>query len=148
MKTYLLYLLTATCLFFAPMTGLMVAVGTAIVLDTFFGIYRSVKVKGWKFVTSRRLSEIVSKMLLYQMCIICLYVIDFFILTEFFQHWFSISFFATKICAILLIFIEGVSIKENFEKATGLDVWSLIKKALGRAHEIKDSIMDFKETEK
>ena len=25
MKTYLLYLLTATCLFFAPMTGLMIA---------------------------------------------------------------------------------------------------------------------------
>ena len=148
MKTYLLYILTATCLFFAPMTGLMVAVGAAIALDTFFGIYRSVKVKGWKFVTSRRLSEIVSKMLLYQMCIICLYVIDFFILTEFFQHWFSVSFFATKICAILLIFIECVSIKENFEKATGLDVWSLIKKALGRANEIKDSVMDFKETKK
>ena len=148
MKTYLLYLLTATCLFFAPITGLMVAVGAAIALDTVFGIYRSVKVKGWKFVTSRRLSEIISKMLLYQMCIICLYVIDFFILTEFFQHWFSVSFFATKICAILLIFIEGVSIKENFEKATGLDVWKLIKKALGRAHEIKDSVMDFKETEK
>lgn len=144
MKSYLLYLLTATCLFFAPITGLMVAVGAAIVLDTFFGIYRSVKVKGWKYVTSRRLSEIISKMLLYQMCIICLYVIDFFILSEFFQSWFSISFFATKICAILLIFIESVSIKENFEKATGLDVWVLIKKALGRAHEIKESITDFK----
>ncbi len=145
MKAYLLYIFTATCLFFAPITGLMLAVGAAIVLDTVFGIYRSVKVKGWKFITSRRLSEIISKMLLYEMCIICLYVIDFFILTEFFQHWFSISFFATKICAILLIFIESVSIKENFEKATGHDVWALIKKALGRANEIKDSITDLKD---
>lgn len=144
MKTYLLYLFTATCLFFAPITGLMAAVGAAIVLDTFFGIYRSVKCKGWKFVTSRRLSEIISKMLLYQMCVICLYVIDFFILSEFFQSWFSVSFFATKMCAILLIFIESVSIKENFEKATGLDVWALIKKALSRANEIKDSITDVK----
>jgi hypothetical protein len=123
----------------------MIAVGAAIVLDTFFGIYRSVKCKGWKFITSRRLSEIISKMLLYQMCIICLYVIDFFILSEFFQNWFSVSFFATKMCAILLIFIEGVSIKENFEKATGLDVWALLKKALGRANEIKDSITDLKD---
>lgn len=144
MKTYLIYIFTATCLFFAPITGLMLAVGAAIVLDTVFGIYRSVKVKGWKFITSRRLSEIISKMLLYQLCIICLYVIDFFILTEFFQHWFSISFFATKICAILLIFIESVSIKENFEKATGHDVWGLIKKVLGRANEIKDSVTDLK----
>ena len=125
----------------------MVAVGAAIALDTVFGIYRSVRVKGWKFVTSRRLSEIISKMLLYQMCIICLYVIDFFILSEFFQHWFSVSFFATKMCAILLIFIESVSIKENFEKATGLDVWTLVKKFLGRANEIKDSITDFKKVE-
>lgn len=145
MKTTLIYFFTAICLFFAPITGLMLAVGAAIVLDTIFGIYRSVKCKGWKFVTSRRLSEIISKMLLYQLCIICLYVIDFFILSEFFQHWFSVSFFATKVCAILLIFIEGISVKENFEKATGLDVWALIKKALGRANEIKDSITDLKQ---
>jgi hypothetical protein len=147
MKTYLIYIFTATCLFFAPITGLMIAVGAAIALDTIFGIYRSVKVKGWHFVTSRRLSEIISKMLLYQFCIVFLYVIDFFILSEFFQKWFSVSFFATKMCAILLIFIEAVSVKENFEKATGLDVWALIKKALGRANEIKDSVTDFKKVE-
>ncbi|NRT11533.1 phage holin family protein [Flavobacterium sp. 14A] len=147
MKTTIIYLLTATFLFFAPITGLMLAVGAAIVLDTGFGIYRSIRVRGWKYVTSRRLSEIVSKMLLYQMCIICLYVIDFFILTEFFQFWFSISFFCTKIGAILLIFIESVSIKENFEKATGRDVWALLKKAVSRANEIKESVTDFKKTD-
>lgn len=147
MKTFLLYLLTATCLFFSPIVGLLIAVGAAIVLDTAFGIYRSVKVKGWKFVTSRRLSEIISKMLLYEMCIICLYVIDFFALSEFFQKWFSVSFFATKVCAIVLIFIEGVSIKENYEKATGRDIWVLIKKALSRVNEIKDSITDFKKVD-
>ena len=147
MKTFLLYLLTATCLFFSPILGLLIAVGAAIGLDTIFGIYRSVKVKGWKFVTSRRLSEIISKMLLYEMCIVFLYIIDFFVLSEFTQKWFSVSFFCTKVCAIILIFIEGVSIKENFEKATGLDVWELIKKALGRASEIKDSIIDLKKSE-
>jgi hypothetical protein len=147
MKTFLLYLLTATCLFFTPIVGLLIAVGAAIALDTVFGIYRSVKVRGWKFVTSRRLSEIISKMLLYELCIVFLYVIDFFVLSEFCQSWFSVSFFATKLCAIVLIFIEGVSIKENFEKATGKDVWALIKKALGRASEIKDSITDLKKTD-
>jgi len=147
MKTFLLYLLTATCLFFTPIVGLLIAVGAAIALDTVFGIYRSVKVRGWKFVTSRRLSEIISKMLLYEFCIVFLYVIDFFVLSEFCQHWFSVSFFATKVCAIILIFIEGVSIKENYEKATGKDVWALIKKALGRASEIKDSITDLKKTD-
>lgn len=144
MKALFIYIISAACLFFAPIRGLLIAVGVAIILDTFFGIYRSVKVKGWKYVTSRRLSEIISKMLLYELSIICLYVIDFFVLTEFFQLWFSVSFFATKIGALLLIFIEGVSIKENFEKATGYDIWKMLKKALGRAHEIKDSIVDIK----
>ena len=120
----------------------MIAVGMAIILDTFFGIYRSVKVKGWVFITSRRLSEIVSKMLLYEMSIICLYVMDFYFLSDINFKLFSIEFMSTKMCAIVLIFIEGVSIKENFEKATGYDIWELLKKALGRAKEVKDSVTD------
>lgn len=142
MKTYISYFFGAIGLFLAPIQGLMIAVGMAIVLDTFFGIYRSIKVKGWKFITSRRLSEIVSKMLLYELCMICLYTIDFFLLSEISNKFFSVEFMATKMCAILLIFIEGVSIKENFEMATGYDVWALIKKALGRAKEVKDSVTD------
>jgi len=142
MKQHLLYFLASIFLFLAPMQGLMIAVGMAIILDTFFGIYRAVKVKGWIFITSRRLSEIISKMLLYQVCIICLYVMDFFFLSDLTFKLFSIEFMSTKTCAIVLIFIEMVSIKENFEKATGLDVWALLKKALGRAKDLKDSIKD------
>jgi hypothetical protein len=145
MKAFILYFFASVCIFLAPIQGLMIAVGFAIILDTFFGIYRSVKVKGWKFITSRRLSEIVSKMLLYELCMICLYVIDFFLLSEISNKFFSIEFMATKITAMLLIFIESVSIKENFEKATGLDVWALLKSALGRAKEVKDSINDIVE---
>ncbi len=145
MKTYLFYLFTSVCVFLAPIQGLMLAVFFAILLDTAFGIYRSVKVRGWKFVTSRKLSEIVSKMLLYQLCIISLYVIDLHLLSEISLKFFSVAFMATKITAMLLIFIETVSIKENFEKATGLDVWALLKKALGRAKQVKDSITDIVE---
>jgi len=142
MKQALIYFLTSIFLFIAPIQGLMIAVGMAIFLDTFFGIYRSVKVKGWIFVTSRRLSEIISKMLLYELCIICLYVMDVFFLSQITFKLFSIEFMSTKMCAIILIFIEGVSIKENFEKATGYDVWALLKKAMGRAKEMKDSVTD------
>lgn len=142
MKTYILYLFASICIFLAPIHGLMIAVGFAIILDTFFGIYRSIKVRGWRFITSRRLSEIISKMLLYELCMICTYVIDFFLLSEISRHFFSVEFMATKVVAMLLIFIETVSIKENFEKATGHDIWALLKKAFGRAKEVKDSITD------
>jgi hypothetical protein len=142
MKTFFTYFFASICIFLAPIQGLLIAVGCAIVLDTFFGIYRSVKVRGWQFITSRRLSEIISKMLLYQLCIICIYAIDFHLLSEISNHFLSVKLMGTKITAMLLIFIETVSIKENFEKATGLDVWQLLKKALGRAKEVKDSIND------
>lgn len=145
MKTFFLYLFSSICLFLVPIQGLLIAVGCAIVLDTFFGIYRSVKVKGWRFVTSRRLSEIISKMLLYQLCVICIAIIDFHLLSEISKHFFSVEFMSTKITAMLLIFIETVSIKENFEKATGIDVWEKLKKALGRAKEVKDGITDIVE---
>ena len=45
-----------------------------------------------------------------------------------------------KICAILLIFIELVSIKENIEESFKIDVWKMLKKVFIRAKEIKNNI--------
>jgi len=50
----------------------------------------------------------------------------------------------TKICAILLIFIELVSIKENIEEAFKIDIWKMLKTALLRAKEINSDIKDIK----
>lgn len=145
MKSILIYTITSVLLFFAPIQGLVISVGIAILMDTFCGIYRSVKIDGWGSVSSRRLSEIVSKMLLYQSCVISLFVIDKFVLHDILSMWFSVEYIMTKICTILLIFIEAVSIKENFEKATGKDVFKMLKKALSRAQVIKKSINDLTE---
>ena len=71
-----------------------------------------------------------------------LFVIDKFILNEFIFKWLSIDFMFTKICAILLIFIELVSIKENIEAAYNIKIWDLLKKAFLRAKEVKDNIND------
>jgi hypothetical protein len=46
----------------------------------------------------------------------------------------------TKICAIVLIFIELVSIKENIEETFKIDIWQLLKRTFARAKEIKSSI--------
>lgn len=142
---YLNYILSSLILLFVPIHGILIAVGTAIVLDTFTGIFKSIKLKGWCSVRSRKLSHIVSKMLLYEICIILLFVIDKFILNEFIFKWLSIDFMFTKICAILLIFIELVSIKENIEDAYNIKIWNLLKKAFLRAREIKTDIDDLKD---
>ena len=138
MKTYLAYIFTTLLLFFAPIQGLLISVGTAIALDTIFGISKAIKLN--QKITSRKLSNIVSKFVLYQAAVLLIFTIDVFLLGEFFKIWFSIPFFFTKIVTIILIFIEAVSIKENFEEAFNVNVFRMLKKFLKRGVEIKEDI--------
>lgn len=138
MKTYLTYIFTTLLLFFAPIQGLLISVGTAIALDTIFGIAKAIKLKDK--ITSRKLSNIVSKFVLYQAAVLLIFTIDVFLLGEFFKLWFSIPYFFTKVVTIILIFIEAVSIKENFEEAFNVDVLKMLKKFLKRSIDIKEDI--------
>lgn len=144
MKTYIINILTGLVLFFTPIQGLLVGVGAIIILDTFTGIFKSVKVGGWKSIKSRILSNIISKMLLYEICIILLYPIDKYLLNELLMHLISIQFFATKLTCVILIFIEGVSIKENIEEALKVNIWQLLRNAIKRAKEVKNDIDELK----
>ena len=83
-------------------------------------------------------------MLLYQTTILLLYVIDKFLLNEFVKLHFTIDFMFTKLVAILLIFIELVSIKENVEEALKIDIWKMLKNLLNRAKEVKEDIDEIK----
>jgi len=145
MKTYLLNTFAGLLLFFAPIQGLVIAVGMIVILDTFTGIFKSVKLRGWGAVRSRILSNIVSKMLLYEICIILLFPIDKFLLNDLLIHLISITFFATKLACIIVIFIEGTSIKENIEEAMNIKIWDILKKILSRAKEVKHDINELKE---
>jgi len=144
MMKYIQYLLASLLLLFVPIYGLLIAVGTAIVLDTFTGVFKSIKLYGWRSVKSRKLSNIVSKMMLYEICILLLFVMDKFVLNEFVKHAFGFEFMFTKICAILLMFIELVSVKENVEEAFKIDIWKMVKSTLNRAKEIRSDIKDIK----
>lgn len=83
-------------------------------------------------------------MMLYEICILLLFVMDKFVLNEFVKHAFGFEFMFTKICAILLMFIELVSVKENIEEAFNVDIWKMLKKVLSRAKEINQDIQDIK----
>ena len=139
---YINYIFSSLILLFVPIHGLLIAVAAAIILDTFTGIFKSVKLKGWASVRSRVLSNIISKMALYEICILFLFLIDKFVLNEFVFHWFKFDHMFTKICAIMLIFIELVSIKENIEETFKVDIWQLLKKLFLRAKEVKQNIND------
>lgn len=142
MKTYITYVITSLLVFFAPVSGILIAVGVAIALDTILGIAKAIMIKDK--VTSRKLSNIVSKFVLYQSAILLLYTIDKFLLGEFFKIWFSIPFFFTKVIAIVIIFIELTSMKENFEAAFKIDVFQKLKALLRRSKELKDDLDELK----
>lgn len=137
---YINYIITSILLLFAPIYGLLIAVGASIILDTFTGIFRSVRLNGWLSIRSRKLSNVISKMALYEICILFLFVMDKYVLNEFVKHAFGFDFMFTKVCAIVLIFVELVSVKENIEETFSIDIWALLKKALNRAKETKDNI--------
>ncbi|WP_296683339.1 phage holin family protein [Flavobacterium sp.] len=138
------YIFASLILLFVPIYGLLIAVGSAIFLDTFTGIFKSVKLNGWKSIRSRPLSNVISKMALYEICIVFLFLIDKFVLNEFVKHAFGFDFMFTKICSITLIFVELVSIKENIEETFKIDIWQLLKKAFNRAKEIKADFNEIK----
>ena len=79
-------------------------------------------------------------MTLYEICILFLFTIDTFVLNEFIKSWFGFEFMFTKICAILLIFVELVSIKENIEETFKIDIWKLLREVFSRAKEVRADI--------
>lgn len=137
---YINYIFASFILFFVPIYGLLISVGASIILDTVTGVYKSIRLEGWRSIRSRKLSNVISKMALYEVCIILLFVIDKYVLNEFVKHAFGFDFMFTNICAILLIFTELVSIKENIEETFKIDIWKLLKGTFNRAKEIKSDI--------
>jgi hypothetical protein len=140
MKTYLLNALAGLLLFFTPITGLLITVGLIVMLDTFTGVFRSVKLKGWGSIRSRILSNIISKLLLYEICIVLLFPIDKFLLNDLLIHLISVQYFATKFVCVVIILIEGTSIKENIEEALNIKIWKIVKNAIRRAKEVKEDV--------
>ena len=53
---------------------------------------------------------------------------------------FGFKYMFTKICSIVLILIELISIKENIEEAMNIKIWVMLKNLLKRTKEIKTDI--------
>jgi hypothetical protein len=144
MNTFLGKVLGGLILFFAPIQGLVISVGIAVIVDTFTGIYKTIRLKGWRSIRSRQLSNIISKMVLYEICIIALFPIDKFLLNELLFQLVSINFFATKIACVAIILVEVTSIKENIEEALKIDIWKTLKNFIRRAKEVSNDYDEIK----
>ena len=151
MKTQVLLLITKIKLnlsklmaiifsFFLPIVGILILIGAAVLLDTVTGIWKSRKLK--QPITSRKLSAIMSKILLYEATVILFYLIDYFLVNEIVYSFFSIDMLVTKVLALTLVSIEVISINENYKAVRGVDLWDALKNLFRRAKEITSEYKD------
>jgi hypothetical protein len=138
-------LLTVIAAFFLPISGILFLIGFAIVVDTLTGLWKAKKLK--IKITSRKLSTIISKMMLYEVAVIGFYLIDFWILNDIILKFFSVPLMLTKILSLILVSIEVMSINENYKAVKGIDIWQGMKNLFARAKEIKSDLNGLRHNE-
>ena len=129
--------------FLIPIAPLLFIVGVTIFLDTVFGIMSSLK-RGIP-ITSHRLSAgLLSKMLKYQLIIISVFFLDYYLLSEFVQIFFDkIPFIITKLVAVSMLLTEFLSLNENIKFIWNIDIIERIRNTIGKLFDIKKQFNKF-----
>ena len=141
-KNSALKLITIICSFFLPISGILGLLFTLILADTATGIWKAKHLK--QEITSRKLSAIISKLLLYELCVILFFLIDYFILNDIILTVFSVPLMLTKVLALVLASIEIMSISENWRIVKGVNLWQSAKLLFTRAIDLKNDINKLK----
>ena len=131
--------------FFMPICGILILIFSAVILDTITGIWKAKKTN--QSVTSRKLSAIISKILLYEATVMLFYAMDKFLLNDIIISFFSIELLTTKVLALVLVSVEIISINENFKAVKGLDLFASLKNLFARAKEVTSEFKNIKKNE-
>jgi len=131
--------------FFLPIVGILILIAASVILDTITGIWKAKKLK--QPITSRRLSAIISKILLYEATVMLFFAMDKFLLNDIVMQFFSIDLLTTKILALTMVSIEVISINENYKQVKGIDLWASLKNLFARAKEVTSDFKNIKKNE-
>ena len=145
-KLYSMELLAIVSSFFLPIYGILILIFFCIVFDTITGIWKAKKTK--TPVTSRRLSAIISKVLLYEATVMLFYLMDYYLLNDIVMTFFSVELLTTKILALVLVSVEVISINENYKAVKGIDLWASLKNLFARAKEVTQDFKNINEKNK
>ena len=145
-KLYSTKLMAIILSFFLPIVGILILIAASVILDTITGIWESKKLK--QPITSRRLSAIISKILLYEATVMLFYAMDKFLLNDIVSSFFSIDLLTTKILALTMVSIEVISINENYKAVKGIDLWASLKNLFARAKEVTSDFKNINEKDK
>lgn len=128
--------LFASLAVFLPIKELMLTIGFLVAADLVVGVWKAIKTG--QRIRSRRMSDTITKLLLYQLAIMSGFLIETFIISELIP--------ITKLISTVIAIIEFKSIIESIEAVTGKDLWSKIKTIIGRKSEdITDAMTDGKD---
>ena len=132
--------------FFLPISGILILIGVSVILDTLTGVWKSRKLG--TPITSRKLSSVISKILLYEVTVMLFYLIDYYILNDIVLTFFSVELMTTKILALVLVSIEVISINENYKAVKNIDLWESLKNLFARAKEVTQDFKNINEKDK
>jgi hypothetical protein len=119
----------------APVKPMVLMAVATIILDMGFGVWRSVKKNGWASIRSRRLSNTISKSLLYSGAIVFIFMLEKFILADLLAYFISVDLLLTKAFTAFCVFTEVKSINENYFSVTGINVWEKFMQFVKRSKE-------------
>ena len=145
-KLYSTKLMAIILSFFLPIVGILILIAASVILDTITGIWKAKKLK--QPITSRRLSAIISKILLYEATVMLFFAMDKFLLNDIVMQFFSIELLTTKILALTMVSIEVISINENYKAVKGIDLWASLKNLFARAKEVTSDFKNINEKDK
>ena len=140
MKSKLTLLLFSTIAILAPVKPLVLIAVLAIILDTCFGIWRSVKKNGWVSIRSRRLSHTISKSLLYSGAIVFIFLLEKYVVSDILGHFIAIDLILTKAFTFFCVITEVKSINESYLSVTGVNVWDKFIQFMKRSKEQLDEL--------
>ena len=119
----------------APVKPMVLMAVATIILDMAFGIWRSVKKNGWASIRSRRLSNTISKSLLYSGAIVFIFLLEKFVLSDLLGYFIRVDLLMTKAFTAFCVFTEMKSINENYFSVTGVNVWEKFMQFVKRSKE-------------
>lgn len=140
MKTNIYIILFSICTVLAPISPLVIIAIISIILDTCFGIWRSVRKSGWKSIRSRRLSHTISKTLLYSGAIVFIFLLEKYVVADILGHFIAIDLLMTKAFTTFCVYTEVKSINESYFSVTGVNVWDKFVKFAKRSKESLDDL--------
>lgn len=140
LKLYSMQLFAIVSSFFLPISGILILIGVSVIVDTITGVWKSKKLG--TPITSRKLSAVISKILLYEVTVMLFYLIDYYIINDIVLTFFSVELLITKILALVLVSIEVISLNENIKAVKGIDIWDSLKNLFARAKEVTQDFKD------